>query len=54
MPESVEQQLNQLQEEVARLYGQGRYEQALGVARQSCDLAHRELGKARCTVGHEP
>src|SRR5260370_33938721 len=46
MPERVEQKIDRLNREVARLYGQGRYEQAVGLANQSCDLARRDLGEA--------
>jgi len=42
----VEQQLGELNHEVVRLYGQGMYEQAIGFAKQSCDLARLELGEA--------
>jgi hypothetical protein len=46
MSERVEQQLDQLTEEVARLYGQGRYEEAVDPATRACDLGRRELGEA--------
>jgi hypothetical protein len=43
MSEGMEQ-INRLMERVARLYQEGRYQQAFAVAQQACDLTRREVG----------
>ena len=43
-PDNVEKEIDRLGQQVEQLFQEGKYEQALTVAQQACDLALRQLG----------
>ena len=53
MSETTEQQLWSLQQQCDQLYQEGRYEQALLIARDICDMTQRAAGEALNSAENE-